>query len=104
MGRQRQKLLYPGPTPPAPTALRALAGSVDPETMVRDRDLTQLTAGQSAGAQQVTSDFEQVTVLAGLGSARRWPSLLLGDVRKGVMFFNPLIPKLARVRIPWCPC
>ena len=77
---------------------------MDQETMVRDRDLTQLTAGQSVGAQQVTSDFEQVTVLDGLGSARRWPSLLLGDVRKGVMFFNPLIPKLARVRIPWCPC
>lgn len=50
-------------------------------------------------------DFEQkAAVQAGQRFSRRWPSLLLGEGRDGVVFFNPLNPKPARGRITWCPC
>lgn len=52
MGKQRP--LSPAPSLRAPTALRDLAvqlGNVVAETAVRDRDLTQVMAGQSTGAE-----------------------------------------------------
>lgn len=74
-GRQEASVAYPSPA--APTALRVSAGRLGRgcADSVRDRVLTQLTAGPSAG------DEQEGTMQPGLGSSRRWPPLLLGDVR-----------------------